>query len=196
MNYVQLLAENDKNLAKIEALEAQLQPANIQQFLTFAAIDGMSTKQINEVFTDLHESNVNAMAKDKAQQERITKLEADLKRYEHFTCKTCGGAGSVGNAPDDYYDCPECVQPFNEIERKLKAQDAEIIKLVDRLQSCEDDNGLLIEACELISSVIAKHSYRNEDGANIVNILDIEPQCQLIDSVLEATKQVKAVQHD
>jgi uncharacterized protein YhaN len=95
MNYVELLAENDKNLAKIEALEAQLKPANIQQFLTFAAIEDMSTKQINEVFTELHENNVSAMAKLKASQEHISQLTAQIEELK---------AQVVDAVGDGFYD--------------------------------------------------------------------------------------------
>jgi hypothetical protein len=95
MNYVELLAENDKNLAKIEALEAQLKPANIQQFLTFAAIEGMSTKQINEVFTDLHESNNSSMEKEKVNQARITQLATQIEELKALLVDAIG---------DGFYD--------------------------------------------------------------------------------------------
>jgi hypothetical protein len=110
MNYVELLAENDKNLAKIEALEAQLKPANIQQFLTFAVIDSMSTKQINEVFTDLHESNISAMAKEKVNQERITQLTEQIEELKSHLVDAFGDGfydgylKCVEHAKEDYFD--------------------------------------------------------------------------------------------
>ena len=110
MNYEELLAENDKNLAKIEALEAQLKPANLQQFLTFALIDSMSTKQIDEVFTYLHESNVNAMAKEKANQERITQLTEQIEELKSHLVDALGDGfydgywKCVEHAKDDNFD--------------------------------------------------------------------------------------------
>lgn len=89
--------EAAKQQEEIESLKEQLKPANIQQFFTFAAIEDMSTKQINEVFTGLHESNISAMAKEKVNQERITKLEADIKMLRevldsahHMLCEADG----------------------------------------------------------------------------------------------------------
>ena len=33
-------------------------------------------------------------------------------------CGDCRGTGQVGNAPDDYYDCPTCKAAMGEIESK------------------------------------------------------------------------------
>ena len=39
------------------------------------------------------------------------------KLLEHeLICNACGGTGSVGSPPDDYYDCPECVSRYNKIK--------------------------------------------------------------------------------
>ena len=63
-------------------------------------------------------------------QELIADLQRKVAWFEKFACKTCGGAGSVGTPPDDYYDCPDCVQPFNKMERDFKL-------LRDALESME-----------------------------------------------------------
>lgn len=47
--------------------------------------------------------------------------DAHHKLRKHL-CSTCGGAGFVGNAPDDYYDCPECLDRNNKHDIKVKAQ--------------------------------------------------------------------------
>lgn len=63
-----------------------------------------------------------------AMQENITRLEGEIKRYEYFSCKTCGGAGSVGSPPDDYYDCPECVDRSNKHDAEVVMRFANMVK--------------------------------------------------------------------
>ncbi|WP_372941771.1 hypothetical protein [Shewanella sp.] len=128
MNYVELLAENDKNLAKIEALEAQLKPANIQQFLTFAAIEDMSTKQINEVFTELHENNVSAMAKLKASQEHISQLTAQIEELK---------AQVVDAVGDGFYDgYLACVKDAREDSfDSFTITDSDVLRLSEQHES-------------------------------------------------------------
>ena len=58
----------------------------------------------------------------------------------------------------------------------------------DAQMSDKEKIKVLREALELISCAIAKHSYISESGVNVVDVLDIESQCQLIDDSLEATK--------
>lgn len=58
--------------------------------------------------------------KEATTQQQISDLEHKVAWFETFACKACGGAGSVGTPPDDYYDCPQCVQPLNKMERDLK----------------------------------------------------------------------------
>lgn len=68
-----------------------------------------------------------------AMQQQVEELKRKLAWFEQFACKTCGGAGSVGTPPDDYYDCPDCVQPQEKKERETKAlidKQAEQIELM------------------------------------------------------------------
>lgn len=64
-------------------------------------------------------------------QELIADLQRKVAWFEKFACKTCGGAGSVGTPPDDYYDCPDCVQPFNKMERDFKLLRKELTNIAD-----------------------------------------------------------------
>ena len=47
-------------------------------------------------------------------------LKRDLEHYERFACKTCGGSGYVGSPPDDYYSCPECNVPIQQMADELR----------------------------------------------------------------------------
>lgn len=126
MDYAELLAENDKNLAIIENLKAQLKPANIKHFITFALIEGMSTKQINEVFTELHEGQKKAVS--------------DLAALREHVCSTCGGVGSVGSPPDDYQDCPECVAPIQKLSDDNYRKGKRIEELEQKIKELELDS--------------------------------------------------------
>ena len=55
--------------------------------------------------------------------QELEQAKADLARQvklnEHFACNTCGGIGVVGNAPDDYYDCPDC-KSYDDMKAELE----------------------------------------------------------------------------
>lgn len=59
-------------------------------------------------------------------------LKRDLEHYERFACKTCGGSGYVGSPPDDYYSCPECNVPIQEMADELKKLKAERDALAEK----------------------------------------------------------------
>tara|TARA_R110002153_G_C13332570_1_gene498459 strand:- start:32789 stop:33112 length:324 start_codon:yes stop_codon:yes gene_type:complete len=47
------------------------------------------------------------------QAKEIEALKTQVEHYQKCVCSTCDGHGFVGNAPDDYYTCPDC-QPKEE----------------------------------------------------------------------------------
>lgn len=72
-----------------------------------------------------------------AMQKQISDLEHKVAWFEKFACKSCGGAGSVGTPPDDYYDCPDCVQPFNKMELDFKLLREAVIAAKDLVNLVE-----------------------------------------------------------
>jgi len=76
------------------------------------AIDDWNKKTEHELLLEAREENAQLKS-------RIAELElvADsFNRFRASLCDTCGGYGSVGSAPDDYYDCPECTKRNNQIK--------------------------------------------------------------------------------
>lgn len=61
-------------------------------------------------------------------QQQVSDLERKVAWLEKFTCKTCGGVGSVGSPPDDYYDCPECVDRSNKHDAEVVMRFANMVK--------------------------------------------------------------------
>jgi hypothetical protein len=51
------ISENEALVKQIELLKRQLEPRGLKDFATFSAITSLSTKQINDVFNDLHGDN-------------------------------------------------------------------------------------------------------------------------------------------
>jgi DNA repair exonuclease SbcCD ATPase subunit len=51
----------------------------------------------------------------RALREELAALRAENAKLNSVVCQTCHGAGSVCSAPDDCYNCPECVATENKV---------------------------------------------------------------------------------
>lgn len=43
-----------------------------------------------------------------------------IKKLEKCVCQTCGGSGTLGNPPDDYYNCPDCTGKWQRMHDELR----------------------------------------------------------------------------
>lgn len=75
---------------------------------------------------------------------RAENAESDFSAFRHRMCPICGGAGSVGNAPDDYYDCPECVGKWNKALREINMLRESLATIVTDGKSYEARTGKVI----------------------------------------------------
>lgn len=88
-------------------------------------------------------------------QELIADLQRKVAWFEQFACKTCGGAGSVGMPPDDYYDCPECVQPHSKKERETKELIAKLQAEIELLRGLFKPLTYELQACQNVLHSLA-----------------------------------------
>lgn len=92
---------------------------------------GMAAHEIDArcIYQTMMETLDTAEEEEKALQAKLDAAEHDSKHLKKLIahgllCGDCNGIGVVGNAPDDYYDCPTCVA------RNNKADAATINKLI------------------------------------------------------------------
>ena len=64
------------------------------------------------------------------QAKEIEALKTQIKHYQKCVCSTCDGHGFVGNAPDDYYNCPDCRKYVCRIEANGRASEINKLKSI------------------------------------------------------------------
>ena len=105
-----------------------------------------SKQQIMMTVAEHDELMKNRLSIDVAHKQMMNQLRAEIdelkddnSRLRARLCEMCGGDGCVGSPPDDYYDCPKCVEMNNK-------SDAMVIKdMLDHFGPyCDDDDGISV----------------------------------------------------
>tara|TARA_R110000824_G_scaffold396707_2_gene598637 strand:+ start:2235 stop:2666 length:432 start_codon:yes stop_codon:yes gene_type:complete len=70
---------------------------------------------VTGVYQVMLETLGEAETAELALREELAALRAENAKLNSVVCQTCHGAGSVCSAPDDCYNCPECVATDNKV---------------------------------------------------------------------------------